>query len=307
MTFRSFRPLNLLMVALTQLVCWVYLRRSLPELPFQVLGSFGLVVLLVLSTVCITAAGYLINDVFDVAIDARNKPGQALPDVPELKQRTLRWYRVLNGLGLVLALPVAYASGKLSLLAIQALTILLLWAYSAWWKRLPVVGNLVVAALTALSIALLYLYEPALWNSGTIRFEASTQQHTTAALLWLAAFALILTWMREMVKDIEDLDGDRAEGCRTLPIVWGVPNTIRLIALLAGLVVGTLTATIILEVTMGSQNVLPIGLVFVVLLILPLAVWTLTLVRQHTPAGFHRHSNLLKLLMLGGLVCLWLL
>ncbi|RYD51993.1 MAG: hypothetical protein EOP52_07360 [Sphingobacteriales bacterium] len=307
MTFRSLRPLNLLMVALTQLVCWAYLRRSLPEGPFQVLGSFGLVILLVLSTVCITAAGYLINDVFDIAIDALNKPRQALPDAPELKQKTLRWYRVLNGLGLVLAVPVAYASGKPALLVIQVLTILLLWAYSAWWKRLPVIGNLVVAALTALSIALLYLYEPALWGGGTIPFDASIRQHTTAALLWLAAFAFILTWMREMVKDIEDLDGDQAEGCRTLPIVWGIPNTVRLIALLAGLVVGALTATIVVEGMLGNRKVVLIGLVFVVLLILPLAVWTLTLIRQHTPAGFHRHSNLLKLLMLGGLICLWLL
>ncbi len=113
--------------------------------------------------------------------------------------------------------------------------------------------------------------------------------------------------MREMVKDIEDLEGDRAEGCRTLPIIWGIPNTVRIIALLAGLVVIALAATLILEVTVGSQKILPIGLVFVVLLILPLTGWTLTLVRQHTPAGFHRHSNLLKLLMLGGLICLWLL
>ncbi len=292
----NFRPNNLLMVALTQAVCWGYLKVRVGSL--QVLNS-GNLTLLILSTVAITAAGYLINDLYDTAIDARNKPHKALPDIPEIRRKTLLFYALLNGVGLLAALPVALAAGRLSLLLIQGGTILLLWAYSAWWKRLPVVGNVVVAALTALSILLLVLYEPLFWISGNPPQMLAVRN----AITGLSGFAFLLTWMREMVKDIEDLEGDRAEGCRTLPIVWGVRNTVLLAASLGALAIAFLA--LISGNLAQHHKTFAAGLITLIIT-LPLAFWTITLFRQKTPAGFHRHSNLLKVLMLGGLACLWL-
>ncbi len=294
----NLRPKNLLMVALTQAVCWSYLRWRLPVVDFRVLNS-GNLALLVFSTVCITAAGYLINDFYDTAIDARNKPEKALPDTPEIRRKTLLFYGLLNAVGVLAAVPPALAAGKVSLLMIQAGTVGLLWAYSAFWKRMPVIGNVVVAALTALSILLVVLYEPLFWNPGNSPqiFRAHD------AILGLSGFAFLLTWMREMVKDIEDLEGDRAEGCRTLPIVWGVRKTVLFVALLS---VFSLLFLGVISGNMALNNGFPAALLILFLIFLPLVVWTITLSRQKTPAGFHRHSNLLKLLMLGGLVCLWL-
>lgn len=299
----NLRPKNLLMVALTQAVCWGYLRWQLPVVDFQVLNS-GNLALLVFSTVCITAAGYLINDYFDTAIDARNKPEKALPDTPQMRRKALLLYGVLNTLGMLAAVPVALAAGRLSLLAIQGLTIVMLWAYSAFWKRLPVIGNVVVALLTALSILLLLFYEPSFRNPQHAGCAAQPIVAASRAIKGLAAFAFLLTWMREMVKDIEDLEGDRAEGCRTLPIVWGVRNTVFSVAALSAF---SLAALAIISGKLAHAQAWPAVVLISLLIILPLTAWTVTLFRQKTSAGFHRHSNLLKLLMLGGLVCLWAL
>lgn len=291
----NFRPNNLLMVAATQAVCWGYLKVRVG--PLQALNS-GNVSLLILSTVAITAAGYLINDFYDTAIDARNKPQKALPNIPEIRRKTVLFYALLNAVGMLAAFPVALAAGTLLLLLIQAGTIFLLWAYSVWWKRLPVIGNLVVAVLTALSILLLVLYEPLVWISGNFTQNLAA----CTALIGLAGFAFLLTWMREMVKDIEDLDGDRAEGCRTLPIVWGVRNTVLLTAFLG---VSSIAFLSLISGNLAQQSKMFAAVLITFLITLPLALWTITLFRQKTPAGFHRHSNLLKVLMLGGLVCLW--
>lgn len=291
----NFRPNNLLMVALTQAVCWGYLKARVG--PLQALNS-GNVSLLILSTVAITAAGYLINDFYDTAIDARNKPQKALPNIPEIRRKTVLFYALLNAVGMLAAMPVALAAGMLSLLVIQGGTILLLWAYSAWWKRLPIIGNVVVAALTALSILILAFYEPLVWISGNSPQILAVRN----AITGLAGFAFLLTWMREMVKDIEDMEGDRAEGCRTLPIVWGIRKTVLLTASLGALAIAFLA---LISGNFAQHNKAFAAGLITLIITLPLALWTITLFRQETPAGFHHHSNLLKVLMLGGLVGLW--
>ncbi len=273
------------MLALTQGVCCWYLFRYEIGIPFLSLA------LLIFSTVCITAAGYIINDYYDRAIDIRNKPQKALPDTPEAKKNVLILYAGLNVLGFLAAIPPAINAGKPSLLSIQTGTIALLWIYSKWWKRLPVIGNVTVAALTALSIVIFYGYYPQIHES------------EYSILFFLAGFAFLLTWMREMVKDIEDMEGDRAEGCRTLSIVWGKKPVIIFVSVLSLLVILPLIYGMLLA---SGDATFYIGIPLF-LLVTSLSAWAGCLLKAQTPQNFHSLSNALKLIMLGGLLCLLLI
>lgn len=284
---KHLRPLNLLMFALTQGVCCWYLFWGKPDIPFLSLA------LLLFSINTIMAGGYLINDYYDRAIDARNKPHKALPDTREAKRKALLLYAILNGLGVLTAVPPALAPGKPLLVFIQVGMVLAFWAYSRWWKGMPVIGNVAVAALIALSLLMIYWYHP----------QLKVYEGDTVMLLLFAGFAFVLTWMREMVKDIEDMEGDRAEGCRTLPIVWGVKPVVILTSVLSFITV--------LPLAMGSLLALgdttyPLGIALL-LVVVSLLVWTVFLFHAKTSKDFGRLSNILKLIMLGGLLCLMLI
>ncbi len=270
------RSKNLLIVAATQSVVWW----ALPA------GNLLHRILLVLSTVCITAGGYLINDWYDVEIDAINKPQKAfLQDAAQQKTAKKTWV-FLSVLGILLAIPPAVRMGMPALLFLQILTVLLLWWYAARGKRLPVIGNVLVALLTALSMELPQFY---VWDSGRVG----------AAIDLLAGFAFLLTWMREIVKDLQDEAGDRAGSCKTLPLVAGRRAAVRMASALGGIVLlAVLWAAAVLAVS--PLGYIAAGLIFGVAV--PLIVWMQRLWQSHTPAAYGRSSSLLKGVMLAGLL-----
>ena len=193
------------------LLCLLLVRGPL-LLPGQPLGvvlapRFGL---LVLGALLVAAAGYIINDYYDVKIDAINRPdrlvvGRLLP-----RRRAMLAHVALSGLGIGLA--VLAGSGKRQMLVLGVVTAsaaLLLWGYSARFKRVALVGNASIAALTAALVVLPEL-----------------QLLTGREAVWLYALAaFLLTMVREIVKDVEDMRGDAQHGCRTLPLVWGVARS----------------------------------------------------------------------------------
>ena len=271
---------NLLMVAVTQSVVWWALPAGNP--------AFVGRLLLVCSTVCITAGGYLINDWHDVEMDAINKPQKAFLQEALQKKSARTVWLFLNIFGLLLAIPPAISAGLPALLLLQTGTILLLWWYAAMGKRLPVIGNVLVALLTALSIELPQFY---------------IGNYSLAAIDLLAGFALFLTWMRELVKDLQDEAGDRAGGCKTLPILAGRGASLVLASVLGGLVLGT-SLVIAVALTFVSYTYwgLVIGLLLLLTVVAPLFVWMRRLWRSSVPAAYARSSSLLKTIMGAGLL-----
>ncbi|WP_223651645.1 geranylgeranylglycerol-phosphate geranylgeranyltransferase [Hymenobacter psoromatis] len=179
---------------------------------------FGLVVL---AALLVAAAGYIINDYYDVKIDAINRPARLVVGRLLRRRHAMLAHLVLSGVGVALALAMSRAVGAVTLGAA-----LLLWGYSARFKRLPLVGNVSIATLTA---ALVLLPE--------------LQLRTGREAVWLYALAaFLLTAVREIVKDLEDMRGDGQHGCQTLPLVWGVARSKVVagffLACLAGLVLG---------------------------------------------------------------------
>jgi 4-hydroxybenzoate polyprenyltransferase len=294
---------NLLIVFGTQALAWVCVVWPLRDREALLLQP-GLFFCLAVSTVCIAGAGYLINDYFDIKIDAINRPGKAILENPVHRRRAIIVHTALNGLGMLLAGIVAHTAGKPQLLFWQIGTIVLLWFYSTHFKRAFVIGNLVVSLMTALTVALLIFYEPVLMSYGGAPAFTPRGTNPFWLLTGFSLFAFLLTWMREIVKDAEDLKGDAEEGCDTMPIRWGLLRAVRFtqgIATVAGL------ALIVSSYLLAqAQEWLGAGWLLCALLI-PLTVWTLRLPGRADSAHYATASRGLKILMLLGLITLLLL
>ncbi len=274
------RSKNLLMVAATQAVVWWALPAGNPAFIYRLL--------LVLSTVAITAGGYLINDWYDVEIDAINKPQKAFLQNETHKKQAKTVWALLSFIGVLLAIPPAIGAGMPALLLLQIGTILLLWWYAAKGKRLPVVGNVLVAVLTALSIELPQFY---------------TGDSNLLAVDFLAGFALLLTWAREIVKDLQDEAGDRTGGCKTLPILAGRKASLWLASILAGLVLGAvLVIAVALTQLPYTYRGLMLGILLLLFMVAPLFVWLGRLWRSHSPADYGKSGSLLKAIMGTGIL-----
>lgn len=195
----------------------LHLEKFPEQMPWWIL------VLLILSTICIAAGGYVINDYFDVKIDRINRPDDMVVTRVISRGGAMRWFYVLTAVGITAGLATAWWAHSWNLLFIYVVIPGLLWFYSASYKRMLLVGNLIVAfisALVPLIVAIIHAdYLQHLYGDSLAYTPIVGQLY-----IWLGSFALfsfLLTWAREVVKDMEDIEGDREMECRTMPIVWG--------------------------------------------------------------------------------------
>jgi 4-hydroxybenzoate polyprenyltransferase len=169
--------------------------------PFYFDGWFAI---MVLSTVLVAASGYIINDYFDVKIDRINKPNEVFVGNTIKRRSALLLHQIFSGLALFMAIFLGW-----KILAINVFSITTLWLYASVLKKKTLIGNLIVALLTALSIAQIAIY-----------FQPNNK------LVYIyAIFAFFINLIREIIKDIEDIRGDKAHGAKTLPIVYGIRKT----------------------------------------------------------------------------------
>jgi len=225
------------------------------------------------SVVCTAAAGYIINDYYDIKIDAINRPQRVVVGRHISRRQSLLLYTLLNVLGLLLAFPLSLFLA-MAVLGVQ----FLLWFYSGVLKRTAFWGNALIALLSALPLLLLALLE----------------QEASSALWLYACFAFIMTLIREIVKDLEDLHGDRTHGCRTLAILWGLPQTRKLLYVLL-VFMGILL--------LGSYWLLPVrAAIYLLSTTTPAAAYLLwKLAHADTQKEFHFLSQYLKFMMLLGI------
>jgi 4-hydroxybenzoate polyprenyltransferase len=221
------RPVNLVIVAFAQIMTAYFL--------VETTGSGKSVLLdpnlyaIILSTVILAAAGYMINDYYDVKIDYVNKPEEVIIGKGMKRRMVLFLHSALNFSGIALGYLV---SPKIAL--INFIAAFLLWLYSNSLKRQPFIGNLVVALLTGVTIWIIGFY----------------YQKSELLVLTYAIFAFFLNLIREIIKDIEDRQGDRKHGCRTLPIVIGFRNTKKVIFVIA---IGFVCAILIVTFKINNQ------------------------------------------------------
>jgi 4-hydroxybenzoate polyprenyltransferase len=185
--------------------------------------------LLLFSTLLIAAAGYIINDYFDTKADRINKPEKVFVGRTISRRWALMLHVAFSSIGALMAIYLAWHCGNLKLSLIPLFSILALWVYSAKLKKQLLAGNLIIAFLAALVPILTALFE--FKNGALLSLEIMNLNapETGSKLLKegmvvisaYALFAFLSNLVREIVKDIEDMDGDEMQGGRTLPIVLG--------------------------------------------------------------------------------------
>lgn len=262
---------NLLIIGLTQYFSVIFLV-AYPETHVALLYDLNLF-LLSASTVLIAAAGYIINDYYDIKIDYINKPDRVV--VGKLIKRRIvlasHWLFNLIGIGIGF-----YLNPYVGL--INFFSGFLLWLYSNQLKRMPFVGNLVVALLTGLSIFVVAIY----------------YQKNISLLLNYAVFAFSVNLIREVIKDMEDLRGDMRFGSKTLPIVWGLRKTKYF---LYGLILVFVGLLFYLSIQLENHTLN----IFLLVLIVPIIYLIYLLYRADSQKRFHQLSLYCKLLMLAGI------
>ncbi|WP_295122266.1 geranylgeranylglycerol-phosphate geranylgeranyltransferase [uncultured Chitinophaga sp.] len=296
---RLIRYPNLIYIALTQFLlqyCVVapVLRHngSEPSLPVYYF------VVLVLSTVIVAAAGYIINDYFDINIDIVNKPDKMVVDKIISRRWAMAWHTLLNMAGVSMGFILAWKIGQIYLGFVQVLSSLLLWFYSTSFKRQVLIGNVVISFLTALSVVVVGFYERQIYES----FEAimSPAGRKLIQIIGVyAIFAFVISMVREVVKDLEDMIGDSKDGCRTIPIVWGVAPAKRLCF---GLLLGLQVLIILVEIRIGVMGWYWAIAYLVLFVQLPILYILRLLQQAHLPDHYHRVSSLVKVLMLTGIL-----
>jgi 4-hydroxybenzoate polyprenyltransferase len=274
---RLIRAGNLLIIVLTQYLVRIFLvgpkedwLRHLADFRFFLLS---------LSTVLIAAAGYIINDYYDIKIDTINKPRRVVIGRILRRRHAMFTHSAFNALGIGLGLLVGLKVAVVNLLAA-----FVLWLYSNQLKRRPFIGNVTVALLTAASLLVIILYVP---RNGFLVFT-------------FALFAFFISLIREIIKDMEDLRGDATFGCQTLPIVWGIRRTKSLLYILIG-------SFLVILFTLSFYLREWIVFYFSLFVFLPTAWLTWRLARADTRREFGYLSTWCKIIMLSGVLSMVLL
>ena len=294
----SFRPVNLLILLLTLFV----LQQKLILIPFsandiepffQQIGRFWTLIPILL----IASGGYLINDYFDVEIDSSNQRKNWGNQTKSNRSQLFFAYLITTSIGIVLGINVSLKVNSILPFFVILLSSICLYIYSKSFKKKLIIGNIVVAFLTFLSVFYPLIIEQDGFNKLAVLDNLSYNSIIDFAI-FIALFAFILTFIREIVKDIEDLEGDKKAKCKTVPIVYGVSKAIKVAK---GLSILTL---LFLVYTFGFssikiENFATYYLILIVAILLLMQVFILS--KATTKKDFSNASLLLKLAMLVGI------
>lgn len=198
--------------------------------------------LLLGSTVLIAAGGYVINDYFDTKIDEINRPTKVIVGRSITRSQAGTAFQLLLGLGVLCGLCIAILLRDVTIGLIYIVISGLLWFYSSSYKRQLIIGNLMIAVCAfmtcfmlgyVVNAQLIDTYQPFIYQTTII----------TDVYAWTASFGLfsfLFTLLREIIKDIDDIAGDREMECHTIPIVWGI-NTAKIILMALSIIILLLT------------------------------------------------------------------
>lgn len=285
---------NLLIVAIT--MCLMRYGIMVPMLAVNDIGIQMPLIdfcVLVLSVILITAAGNVVNDYFDVETDNINRPEKVLADKVVSRNALLNIYLVLNFTGFLLAFFISWKLELWNLVIIHLLASGLLYFYSSEFKRMPVIGNVVVALLSGLVPFMAGLYE---WI-----YEAKNLEKYwfNFDFIWgYAGFAFLISWIREIIKDMQDVKGDRASGQNTLPVVAGIAVA-RWMAIVLLLIMMLLLAWL-MHIQYSAGDYLSFNYILIALQ-LPLTYLTIITFRADATGQFRTASLVCKAIMLLGI------
>jgi 4-hydroxybenzoate polyprenyltransferase len=224
------RPINLIVIALTMIgIRFLYLKNLSVEPYFNSIIEHVDFFLLVFSTVLIAAGGNIINDYFDVKADKINKPNKVIIGKYVKPRLAIVLHWTFNLVAFIIALYLSWKQQSFWYLFIHLFSINALWVYSTQLKRRFLIGNFVIAALTGLVPILSALYFNHYISNQISYLEPST---TAYQVIYLASFAALLNFIREIIKDMEDVKGDLLLRATTIPIKLGLTKSKRIVSVL---------------------------------------------------------------------------
>ncbi|WP_372938572.1 geranylgeranylglycerol-phosphate geranylgeranyltransferase, partial [Seonamhaeicola sp.] len=285
---------NLLIIAFAQLL-----------IKYAFLASFGIntslnelgITILILATVCIAAAGNIINDIYDVETDLVNKPNKVIVGKSISEKKAFNLFIALNIIGVGLGYYLSYLVGKSAFFSIFIIISVLLYLYASYFKQTPLIGNIVISILVGLSILIVGVFE---------LLPNITPQNQLLQLVYFkvilnyAFFAFIINLIREIAKDIEDIDGDYKAGMNTLPIAIGRERASNMLFALSLMAVITVIYYVVYKI---YQNQIAV-IYFLIAVIAPLIYITIKAFNAKTKKQFYHISNMLKFVMLLGILSL---
>ena len=190
---------NLLIIASTQYLTLAFLVSEFNQ-KFTIFTSLGFF-LMVASTLCIAAGGYIINDYYDQKIDMINRPEKVIVGTLFRRRLAMVAHLLLTLFGIGLGFYIKPAVGIVHLFSSFSL-----WHYSNSLRRLPIIGNLTIALMSGMALLLIPVY---LGRNEVLVYT-------------YAVLAMSIILIREVIKDIEDVKGDATFGCQSIPVVWGI-------------------------------------------------------------------------------------
>jgi 4-hydroxybenzoate polyprenyltransferase len=308
--FRLIRWPNLIFIVLTQfLFYYCVMRPSYTASGWIPALSWGRLSLLSLASVFIAAAGYIINDYFDVNIDLINKPGRLIVDKYISRRWAMWWHGVLSLAGIVLSIYLGVVLRFYLLPLFNLACVALLFLYSVSLKRRLLSGNILISLLTAWVVGVLLcigVNDDLLHHLGFLagadpaRPGINYARFARIGVLY-TVFSFIISMIREVVKDMEDTEGDARYGCRTLPIAWGFTT--------AKVFTGTWLVVLLGALAIVGVYVLQFHMYLsawycCLFIVLPLLYVFQSLARASRPRDYHRISVLVKGIMLTGILSL---
>lgn len=279
---------NLVMVAVCLYLFHILLHRYNPVLTLD--GPyFGLFIAVVL---LITASGYLVNDHFDQETDRINKPNRIARYNAIQPCTAWQCYLVFTGIGAILAFGIAYQLGEWPKLLLYPFAVSLLYVYARQLKGNALFGNILVSTMTA-GVPLVLLIPEWNWIQGA---DLEIKRQILIIFSGFAFFSFVVSLFRELIKDLEDIQGDREAGWMTVPVRYGQQFAIKLANSIGFIIITMLLCTPLLVSLPG----LTMGLFILGAIVM---IWLLTrLVHAEEPPHFHQISQGAKILLVIGLL-----
>ena len=289
--FKLIRFKNLIIIAFSQILFkYFFLNKS--GIALQL--TTPLFLLLLFALLFIAAAGYIINDIYDLESDKINKTHAVIIGTKISERTAMKVYIVFNIIGLSLAYYLSFAINHLNYALLFLALAFGLLKYSQSWKNILILKNVLVAFLVSLSILILGFYD----SFPTMNpANAVSQMRVFNIIIAYFVFAFLINLIREIVKDIEDLKGDEKRKTRTIISVYGLKTTKRIVSFLNAILI-LLTAYF----TYLYFALKIISLLYMIGFVLVPAILNLILLLMATEQKHFKNSTqLLKILMLFGI------
>lgn len=283
---------NLLMLAFMQLI-FRYGFLKLQNIPLALNDwQYGL---LVLSTVLIAAGGYVINNIFDQDTDNDNKPNNVIVGKSISETKAYSIYVTLNIIGVSIGFYLSNVIAKPGFASLFILIAATLYFYAVNWKQMLLIGNFIVALLLSFSVIIIGIFD-------LFPVVNPTNQPLLANLFSIlidyAIFAFMINFIREIVKDLEDINGDYNQGMKTLPIILGKSRTSKVVSILSFIPV----CAILLYINNYLMPLLFVTIYMLLFVVGPLLYFSMKIWSAASQKEFHVLSLLLKWILLFGIL-----